>query len=54
MMAARQGYTKCLRLLLNHPDIDVNAKDNDGNTALKYARSYRSICRKLLEEHGAT
>ena len=37
MLAAERGYAECVELLSNAPGIDVNIKNNGGNTALMLA-----------------
>ena len=41
-MAARDGGANCVRVLLSHPGIDVNIKNNDGRTAMMVA-GYESL-----------
>jgi ankyrin repeat protein len=45
------GRTECCKELLKHPDIDVNAKDKDGDTALHEACEHGHIgcCKELLK-----
>ena len=37
MLAICNGYKSVVKLLLEHPDIEVNDKSDDGRTALHYA-----------------
>ena len=41
-MAARADRLDCVRVLLSHPDIDVNIKNHEGRTAMMDAK-YRSL-----------
>jgi ankyrin repeat protein len=45
-------YQKCFDYLLVHPNVDVNAQDETGNTALHYAVRYKNeyAAKKLLEK----
>ena len=44
------GYPECVKLLLNHPDIDINITSNSGKTPLEYASHYnKTECIKLLK-----
>ena len=51
-MAADEGHTECMKILLAHPDIDVNQADIMGRTALiKAIMSDSTECVKLLLSH---
>ncbi|MBQ2379866.1 MAG: ankyrin repeat domain-containing protein [Akkermansia sp.] len=51
-MAADEGHTECMKILLAHPDIDVNQADIMGRTALiKAIMSDSTECVKLLLAH---
>ena len=41
-MAAREDKPDCVRILLSHPNIDVNIKNHEGRTAMMDAK-YRSL-----------
>ena len=41
-MVGEKDQISCVRTLLFHPGIDVNLKNNQGRTAMKYA-GYRSL-----------
>ena len=48
-LAAREGHTECVKLLLDAPGIDVNMADKNGNTPLSMAaRVDHTECVKLL------
>lgn len=52
--ACLSGFEEGVELLLNHPDIDVDALDNQGQTALHYATQYNHLlCLKLLLAKGS-
>lgn len=57
MVAARDGMVEALTLLLTSVDIDIDAKDSDGDTALVYATISDSSngpeCMRLLLDAGA-
>jgi ankyrin repeat protein len=36
-VAACNGYTNVIRFLVNQPKVDLNVKDNEGNTPLHLA-----------------
>ena len=36
-VAAREDKASCVRVLLSHPDIDINIKNKEGRTAITYA-----------------
>lgn len=49
MEASVYGYKDIVELLLNQPGINLNAKDNNCNTALDFAKCFTEIV-KLLED----
>ena len=59
-LAAERGHIECVKTLLSHPNINVNIKDNQGNTPLQVAQSssYNDTTKKLviefLRQHGST
>jgi ankyrin repeat protein len=54
IVAASNGFTRSVDRLLQHPDVDVNARGLEGQTALSWAarKKYTQIIEQLLE-HGA-
>ena len=53
MIAALEGFTECLRLLLTYK-ADLETLNSDGDTALMLAAVYRNNdCVRLLLKHGA-
>ncbi len=55
MRAAHRGGAGLVRRLLDSPDVDVNAQNQFGTTALHIAAATGSLRNaKLLVEHGAT
>ena len=52
--AARRGNSEIVQVLLEHPSVDINAKDDSGKTALHLACSegHKKVC-ELLVNHGA-
>ena len=50
-MVSDNGHTAIVELLLNH-GADINAKDNDGRTALDLVWTNEEI-KQLLRQHGA-
>ena len=54
MIAAGMGYTEVLKLMLDAGTSDLNAKDIEGNTALKWAtENGHRDCADLLRKAGA-
>ena len=53
MMSCHNGHTDIVKLLLEHsdPQIDFNAKDNDGQTAFMWAcrKGHKDVVKLLLE-----
>ena len=49
-MAARGGHKEIVKVLLDQPAVEVDAKDNSGKTALHFACSegHRKVCKILL------
>jgi hypothetical protein len=54
ILAARRGHKDIVELLLEQENIDINAKDNYGNTALMWAayRGHKDIAEMLLEQEN--
>ena len=54
-MAARNGHEEVTRLLLENSAVDVNSKDNEGRSALSWAKSkgHEKVV-KILLENSAT
>ena len=53
MVAIRRGHTDIVKLLLEHPEIKVNLRDNNGKTALMHAAisgSYEMVSLLLERE----
>ncbi len=55
MYACIHNHFEVVKLLLEQPNIDINAKDANGKTALTLARHFgnKDIV-NLLKKHGAT
>merc|ERR1719203_1847693 len=52
MWAASKNRIKAIKLLLEHPDVDVNARNKDGLTAIMWAaKKYRIESLELLLDH---
>ena len=49
-MAARGGHEEIVKVFLDQPSVEVDAKDNSGKTALHFACSegHRKVCQILL------
>ena len=49
-LAARGGHEEIVKVLLDQPSVEVDAKDNSGKTALHFACSegHRKVCQILL------
>ncbi|OAD02006.1 hypothetical protein MUCCIDRAFT_156407, partial [Mucor lusitanicus CBS 277.49] len=48
------GFTEGIELLLQHPDIDINAVDNQGQTAVHCAtQANQTECLRILLSAGA-
>ena len=48
-MASDEGHLEIVRDLLNHNEVEVNIQDNEGNTALIYARDLEIV--RILLNH---
>ncbi|OUM67236.1 hypothetical protein PIROE2DRAFT_58917 [Piromyces sp. E2] len=48
MCAIMDGHIKIVKQLLNHPDININDENDDGETALKYAVQYEQDGNTLI------
>ena len=54
-LAAANGHTAMVDLLLNHEGIDINARDNDDRTPLYYAKQQNHLdIVQVLKDNGAT
>ena len=53
-LAARRGNEEIVKIILDRPDVLVDAKDSSGKTALHLASSegHKNVCQILLN-HGA-
>ncbi|MBY0405862.1 MAG: ankyrin repeat domain-containing protein [Cyanobacteria bacterium] len=53
-LAAREGHLNIIEKLLTHLDLDINAKDHDGRTALSWAllKGHSNVVACLLAEPG--
>ena len=56
MWAAHRGFIDAVQLLLDHaPDLDINAKNKRGDTALKIAQFNKcEAVAELLKQKGAS
>ena len=53
--ASLNGHPECVKLLLNHSDIDINITDIKGRTPLVYASTFKHTeIMNLLKAKGGT
>ena len=54
MLASFEGYLDVVKELLQHPKIDINLQDRNGDTALMHAatRGRLGVVRELLKRPG--
>ena len=51
MTAANNGYNEIVKLILNHGEVNVNKKTNDGGAALIWAMN-TDIAQLILDSEG--